>query len=149
MKQGASCFDILILRQTLFHLYQKLFIELSTKYHLNQMELDILLFLANNPQYDTAKDIVTIRHLTKSHVSSSVESLVQKNLLTRKRETENKKIIHLLLTEKTTEIIQKGRNCQEKFKNILIAGIDPNELSIAQNVLKQILENIDSYGDGL
>ena len=28
------------------------------KYQLTRMELDILLFLANNPGYDTAKDII-------------------------------------------------------------------------------------------
>ena len=38
-------------------------------YHITRMELDILLFLANNPKYDTAAEIIEIRYLAKSHVS--------------------------------------------------------------------------------
>lgn len=45
------------------------------KYQLTRMELDILLFLANNPGYDTAKDIIERRRLTKSHVSMSLKDL--------------------------------------------------------------------------
>ena len=42
---------------------------------LTRMEFDILLFLANNPVYDTAADIVRIRMLTKSHVSGALKRL--------------------------------------------------------------------------
>ena len=42
---------------------------------LTRMEFDILLFLANNPAYDTAADIVRIRMLTKSHVSGALKRL--------------------------------------------------------------------------
>ena len=42
---------------------------------LTRMEFNILLFLANNPAYDTAADIVRIRMLTKSHVSGALKRL--------------------------------------------------------------------------
>ena len=51
------------------------------QYDLTRMELDILLFLANNPQYDSAKDIIERRKLTKSHVSTSIKSLTKNNYL--------------------------------------------------------------------
>ena len=43
------------------------------KYGLTRMEFDILMFLSNNPEYNTASDIVRIRLLTKSHVSISLK----------------------------------------------------------------------------
>ena len=45
------------------------------KYGLTQMEFNILLFLANNPECDTAAQIIKKRAFTKSHVSMSVRSL--------------------------------------------------------------------------
>ena len=56
-------------------LYQEKLEPVCSEYSLTRMELNILLFLANNPVHDTATDIVEVRHLTKSHVSASVKTL--------------------------------------------------------------------------
>lgn len=57
--------DVALLRR----LYTRRFAELLRETGLNQAEMDVLLFLANNPPYDTARDIVRRRGLAKSHVS--------------------------------------------------------------------------------
>lgn len=44
---------------------------------LSQTALDILLFLANNPDYKTARDIVEVRHIKANLVSMNVDKLVQ------------------------------------------------------------------------
>ena len=56
---------------------------LCRRHDLTRNELDILLFLANNPEYDRAADIVAIRRIAKSHVSLSVSSLEKRHLLLR------------------------------------------------------------------
>ena len=66
-------------------------------YHLTRMELDVLLFLANNPDFDTATDIVEKRRLTKSHVSLAVNALVHKGYLSRIFRENNRKTVHLVL----------------------------------------------------
>ena len=53
--------------------------EVCDKYHLNQMEYNILMFLYNNPQHNTAADIVKIRKSTKSHVSTAIKELEKKD----------------------------------------------------------------------
>ena len=60
-------------------LYEEQFEEICQKYQITQNEADILAFLANNPDYDTARDIVEIRMITKSYISKSVENLIKKN----------------------------------------------------------------------
>ena len=47
----------------------------SVQYGLNQLEIDILLFLHNNPDCRTASDICRYRGLAKSNVSAAVERL--------------------------------------------------------------------------
>ena len=56
-------------------LYSKCVGEICVWHGITRMELDILLFLANNPCFDTATEIVEIRYLSKSQVSSSVKLL--------------------------------------------------------------------------
>lgn len=48
------------------------------RYHLSAAEVDILLFLANNSQFDLATDIVRVRKMQKSHVSLAVNGLCEK-----------------------------------------------------------------------
>lgn len=54
---------------------------------LPQTAFDILLFLANNPTYKTASDIVEVRHIKANLVSVNVDKLVHEGLLTRCRTT--------------------------------------------------------------
>ena len=54
------------------------------KYCIGRTGLDILLFLANNPQYTNARDIVEIRHLKANLVSIHVDKLVKEGYLERK-----------------------------------------------------------------
>ncbi len=89
------------------------------QYDLTRMELDILLFLANNPQYDSAKDIIERRKLTKSHVSTSIKSLTKNNYLKPVYLPNNKKTVHLKLLNSADEIIKAGQQAQKIFETIL------------------------------
>ena len=56
-------------------LYSEFVSPVCAKYGLTRIELDILLFLANNTRYDTATDIVEVRFLAKSQVSAAIKNL--------------------------------------------------------------------------
>lgn len=60
----------LVQSQGMRRLYSRMLTPLLERYRLTQLEMDILLFLANNPEHDTARDMVELRHLAKSHVSA-------------------------------------------------------------------------------
>ena len=51
--------------QNLFRLYDKLLKKVCMKYDLSLIEADVISFLRNNPQKDTAADIVELRMLSK------------------------------------------------------------------------------------
>jgi len=57
---------------------------LCQKLHLPQTAFDILMFLANNPSYTTARDIVEVRHIKANLVSVNVDKLVQEGFLERR-----------------------------------------------------------------
>ena len=127
--------------KALSSLYEKCTKPLREEYSLTQMEFDILMFLFNNPEYDRAKDIVEIRHLTKSHVSSSLKKLVQRNLIETSYTKVNKKDIHLRLSLQADEICQKALDVQKKYAKILFDGFTDEDLKTYQNLFLRVCHN--------
>lgn len=64
-----------------------------------QTAFDILTFLANNPAYNTARDIVEVRGLKANLVSINVEKLVKEGLLERVPDAKDKRKNVLNCTE--------------------------------------------------
>ena len=62
-------------------LYTKYFQALGEELNLSQTEIDILLFLRNNPELNTARDVAAMRGLARSNVSSAVERLQREGWL--------------------------------------------------------------------
>ncbi len=115
------------------------------KHGLTYMEFTVLMFLANNPQFDTASDIVKYRHLTKSHVSMSVRSLEEKGLLKGAHHAPNRRTIHLSVLDAADTIVSDGREAQQTFGKILFAGFTDSEFHQLTSFMKRIDENIANH----
>ena len=89
-----------------------------------QTAFDILLFLANNPEYKTARDIVEIRKIKANLVSVNVDKLVNEGYLERKSVEGDRRKVNLICTEKSKEIIQEGQKLQQSFVEKLFEGMD-------------------------
>lgn len=79
------------------------------KYSMTRIEIDILMFLANNPQYSTASDIVNKRMLTKSHVSYALNTLEQNGYIRREYRNNNRKTAYIVLLEKAEDICRRKK----------------------------------------
>ncbi len=117
------------------------------KYGLTYMEFTVLMFLANNPQFDTASDIVKYRHLTKSHVSMSVRSLEDKGLLKGEHHKPNRRTIHLTVLDAADAIVAAGREAQQAFGKILFSGFSDSEYEQFTAFMKRIDQNIADHTD--
>ena len=85
---------------------------LCQKLHLPQTAFDILMFLANNPSYTTARDIVEVRHIKANLVSVNVDKLVQEGYLTRQPVAGDRRKTALACTPRAQEVIRRGRQLQ-------------------------------------
>ena len=121
--------------------------QIMKKFTLSAAETDILMFLANNPQYDTAADVSKIRKIPKSQVSVSVKSLCEKGILDRRYKSGNKKSIHLILTENAEPIAAYGRRIQDKFIAVLFGGLSDEELRQFEKLHQRMLDNIEQKGE--
>lgn len=112
------------------------------RYNLTYMEFTVLMFLANNPQYDTAAQIVRMRRLTKSHVSMSLQRLQERGLVEGVYFPGNRKKLHLRVTEAAQGIVEAGRQIQRAFAEKLLQGFSPEEREQMRNLLMRIYQNM-------
>ncbi len=122
-------------------LYEKRMAPIGRAFRLTAMELNILLFLANNPEYDTAGSIAKRRYLAKSHVSVSVRSLEDKGLLRKEYRFGDRRTAHLVLLPGAREIIEQGRRAQADFLAALTKGLTGEEMRAMEGFLDRIREN--------
>lgn len=115
------------------------------KHAITRMELDILLFLTNNPLYDTASDIVEVRYLSKSQVSVSVKMLEERGYLSKVYINNNRKTAHLKISEAASDIIADGKAAQEKFISAIFKDIPQEELCALKRCTARMLKNIRQY----
>lgn len=130
--------------QGLRKLYGGLFTPLLARWSITQLEMDILLFLANNPDFDTARDIVEKRHLAKSHVSAGVDALAGRGLLERRRLAGNRKTIHLRPTEAAAPVIEDGQAVQRRYGELLLTGFSREEREELFRLLERVGRNVDA-----
>lgn len=114
------------------------------EFGLSQTAFDILLFLANNPEYHTARDIVEVRRLKANLVSVNVDRLVKEGYLVREKIPGDRRKVKLTLTEKAKPVIQKGRDFQKEFFRALSNGISEADLEKLSEITLQIEKNLDT-----
>ena len=110
---------------------------------LPQTAFDILLFLANNPAYSTATDIVEIRKIKANLVSVNVDKLVRDGYLTRETVEGDRRKTRLCCTERAQPIIQQGRRLQADFLEQLFDGIEPQAKDVFLQTIALMNVNLD------
>ena len=109
---------------------------------LPQTAFDILMFLANNPEFNTARDICEIRGIRSGMASVAVDFLVKNGYLIRQADPDDRRIWRLLITEKSTEIILTGKQIQQEFGHQLTEGISEKDLKVYMEIAEKFKENI-------
>ena len=95
---------------------------------LPQGAVDILLFLANNPGLDTARDICACRGLKPGIVSLYVENLTAGGYITRQGVPGDRRKCRLVCTPKAEPIVSRGRALQEAFFARMTEGVPHGDL---------------------
>lgn len=115
---------------------------------LPQTAFDILLFLANNPRYTTARDITEVRKIKANLVSVNVSRLVADGYLTRNAVTGDRRKVQLLLTEKAQPVVQQGQALQQRFFTDLFSGMDEDTRKSFFHALSIMDKNLDHLVKG-
>ena len=99
---------------------------------------DILMFLANNPDYKTASDIVEVRKIKANLVSVNVEKLVRDGYLERKAVEGDRRKVELIC----------GKKLQQDFVEQILSGVDEEKRKKMAEILNQMEKNLDEMLKG-
>ncbi|MEG2453948.1 MAG: MarR family winged helix-turn-helix transcriptional regulator [Clostridia bacterium] len=133
--------DMLKFGKSVIRLYDKLSNEVCKKYNLTKIEMDIIAFLANHPNEDTAVEIVDERMLIKSNVSEAVNRLVGKKMIERFFDDNDRRKVHLKLTLKTHDMQNEIHIMQQNFCNIMFKDFSENDIDELFLSAKKISNN--------
>lgn len=130
-------------------IYKKYFQESVADYGFTPNEVTVLMFLYNNsPAFDTASDIVRYKGISKGLVAGSVDSLCKKGFLEAERDTKDRRIIHLRLTDKCDDIRERFEKGQQVFKESIEKGIPKDYLEIMEKTVQMLGQNIEKVLKG-
>lgn len=115
--------------------------EVCEQYQLTLIEANIISFLHNNPGKDTAGDIVELRMLSKGNVSQGVESLIQKNLLSRTPDQTDRRKIHLSLLPGAKPITKTIDTLQTRLGEELFCDFSSREFEQFNDLNQRLMEN--------
>lgn len=113
------------------------------KYGITKTGFDILMFLANNPAYRTASEIVDIRMIKANLVSVNVDKLVKEGYLERKPVIADKRKTELLITEKASSLVMDGKAFQKNMLNKLMKNTTEEQRKVFGEVLQIMNENLN------
>lgn len=117
------------------------------EYHLRPVELDILAFLSREKGIDTAKGIIQKKHLSKAHISKSIDNLRSQGFIQVKEDEKDHRVLHICLTEKSEEVIGKVTHVYEECRDIMQKNISADELEIVKSVIQKMMQNINQELD--
>ncbi len=127
--------------RSLLRLYDRMLKRVCAEHNLTVIEADVISFLQNNPEKDTAVDIAELRMLSKGAVSKAVESLIQKSLLERIPDKQDRRRIHLKLKPEAEPVMEMVNDVREEFLGNVLEGFTREELESHVYFLRKIFDN--------
>lgn len=101
-------------------------------------EIDILLFLSNNPSINTSIQLCVCLNVSKALVCRSVDALIKRHLLYAKADEKDKRIQRLYLSKEAKPVIEKIRELKNAINAELLSDISEEELRQMERTLTKI-----------
>ena len=115
----------------LFRLYDRMLKRVCTDHDLTVAEAEIVSFLLNNPEKDTAGDITELRMISKGAVSK----------LERLPDREDRRKIHLRLREQAKPLMEAVDQVREEFLAAVLKGFSSRDLATLVELQRRLFEN--------
>lgn len=125
--------------------YDRQFEGLLAPTGISMREMHVVLFLANNPDCDTARDVAELRGLAKSQVSAAVDLLAERGFLCRRSDQTDRRVVHLALTDQGTALAGAGQRIQSACVDTLLSGLTQAEAEQFQTLLEKVLSSAETH----
>ncbi len=102
----------------------------------------IALYYVKTRSKISQRDLSNLMYIMDSSAGRLIDRLERDGLIQRERNTEDRRVIYLELTDKGDKLITDLMPLGIQFNNDLMEGIDDEEIRIYEKVLNKMLSNI-------
>lgn len=131
--------------------YAKTFTQLFGNEDLSPNEINILLFLSNNPSIDTSKQLVYFLDVSKGLICRSIDSLVKKGYVISEPDIKDRRIQRLKLSSNADPVIEQLSEVNRYIDTVVLEAVPKEEIERTKVTLEKILNkfNMILEGDGV
>lgn len=115
---------------------------LGREFQLSQLEIELLLFLRNNPDLNTARDAVAYRGFSKSNVSTAVDALEQKGWLNVEPDPFSRRVKRLCLCPDREAEVNRLLARQNEILRTLTSDFTLEEAEMLHKLLDRMGKNV-------
>ena len=115
----------------------------ETKYGLQKIDMQILLYLKRAGEQNTSKDIVRLNMFTRGHISQSLSRLQKMGYVRMEQDPDDRRCTHNYLTDEASAIIRKIEKISRTIREIVLEGVTEEEQKILVDVAQKMNSNIE------
>lgn len=123
-------------------LISQMFGEIRKKYDLRQIEIEILLYLNQNPNTN-ASEIYRALYVNKGHVSQAMDKLCKQGFLESEHDKNDRRYVSYIITSAGKEVIAESILLRECMKKQVFVGFSEEEFEMMRKISAKICDNID------
>ena len=123
--------------------YNTMMQPLCEELNMPETAVDILMYFANNPDMNTARDVCRFKFLKSGIVSFHIDRMVNEGLLARRAEPGDRRICRLVCTERAAPSIDQGRALQMQFGCAITAGLDEATMETLKFSMQTVNNNLE------
>lgn len=111
---------------------------------LSPNEIQIIIYLMRNKNYNTAKEICIYTNVSKSLVSRSINMLEKKKIIISEQDKQDKRNIRLFLTKESESLQRFVEKQTKEFFQKALEGIEEREYALTIQVFEKIYKNVNN-----
>lgn len=123
--------------------YEKYCQEVIKQWDLNCTSFQVIMFFANNPELNTARDLCQHWGMKTGIASVAIDQLTQAGLLERLRDPDDRRLQRLYLTERAEPLAEQGRAVQERYFLRIKGDMTEEEFQNYISLIAKLNDNID------
>ncbi len=123
-------------------LHEKKLCRIHEKYDLRKIDMEIIVYLANCGNEDTARDIANTNMFTKGHISQSVKRLSEMGYVRVEHDPKDMRVQHLKLTDNVKPLLDEMLVQKEEVERCVFAGVTKEESKVMKKVFEKMCANI-------
>ncbi len=134
--------DIMRYGDHTYLLRQRLAQPLCAEFGLSSREIDVLSFLYNNSELNTARDVTERLKIAKSNLSPMLDRLEKNGWLCAEPDPESRRLKRLVLRREREQELKRLIEYQNVFFNIFTQGFTVEEIETLRNLLARMDANV-------